>query len=455
MRSLTLLFAASTMLLMACPAPKCGPDTCDGCCDASGTCQAGSTTAACGVGGAQCNACLGGSCNLGQCNGGSTGGGSGSTGGGTGSTLTPEEFCNDFFAGYFDLQARCGHITNEGAAEAKAAYAVQCTNISQNLVDERRGFDAVGAQACIARFTGAQCDPYLQTSCTTASRGLVANGGACLIDGECANGWCKDSQACPGTCTAFTPTGQPAVMRSGEDCERTATAVDGICTALVAGGQSCAAADAGLQERSCVDGFFCNANSLCEAPTFVGDGGVCDNQNRCALGLSCELGTCAPFVGVGETCDFSHSCKNDLECTSDATCQRPGVLGDLCGPSVRRSCNPAFYCSPSLGTCVDRGGVDGGCTDLVSSCQAGLWCTGTQSAPDGTCQSPRGLGGACDYEHFDEACAEGFYCTATPGMPTGTCEALKDGGVACVESYECRLGYACESGTCQNTSCFP
>ncbi|MGV3620194.1 MAG: TolB family protein, partial [Archangium sp.] len=87
-----LVFAALslTTLLVSCGPTKaeCEASTCNGCCDASGTCQVGNSNFSCGSAGAQCmqcnfgNVCLGGQCLPSSV----SGGGSGSTGGGAGST---------------------------------------------------------------------------------------------------------------------------------------------------------------------------------------------------------------------------------------------------------------------------------------------------------------------------------------------------------------------------------
>ncbi|HEY1089253.1 MAG TPA: hypothetical protein VGE37_16220, partial [Archangium sp.] len=75
-------------LFASCSAPteRCEA-TCAGCCDASGTCQAGTGPLACGAQGRVCQACpAGAQCFLGQCTASTTGGGTGSTGGGGGAT---------------------------------------------------------------------------------------------------------------------------------------------------------------------------------------------------------------------------------------------------------------------------------------------------------------------------------------------------------------------------------
>jgi hypothetical protein len=86
MRQLELV--ATVLLAAGCGTqPICGPTNCDGCCDASGTCQAGTTTVACGAQGSTCEACSGASCFAGACipaggSGGGGGGGSSGVGGG-------------------------------------------------------------------------------------------------------------------------------------------------------------------------------------------------------------------------------------------------------------------------------------------------------------------------------------------------------------------------------------
>ena len=90
---LLLTVLSSSVLLLACPGPKCSAATCPtGCCDASGACQAGSQPLACGIAGGSCSTCLlGQQCLQGVCfsgtgTGGGSGGGGGSTGGGGGSS---------------------------------------------------------------------------------------------------------------------------------------------------------------------------------------------------------------------------------------------------------------------------------------------------------------------------------------------------------------------------------
>lgn len=87
MRALMLLgVLSSSLLLLACPGPKCSASTCPaGCCDASGECQPGSQPLACGIAGGTCSSCvLGQQCLQGVCFGGSGTGGGSSTGGGSG-----------------------------------------------------------------------------------------------------------------------------------------------------------------------------------------------------------------------------------------------------------------------------------------------------------------------------------------------------------------------------------
>lgn len=87
MRVLALVAVVTVGSLSACSKPACDRSNCSvGCCDASGTCQAGNTANACGIGGNTCTTCqFTQSCMQGACFGGNTGG-SGGTGGGSGGT---------------------------------------------------------------------------------------------------------------------------------------------------------------------------------------------------------------------------------------------------------------------------------------------------------------------------------------------------------------------------------
>lgn len=85
MRVLAVVVVAA--LSFACGSTRCSVSNCVGCCDANGTCQAGSAANACGVSGFSCQVCaLGSSCVNGACGfpGGTGGGGGSTTGGGTG-----------------------------------------------------------------------------------------------------------------------------------------------------------------------------------------------------------------------------------------------------------------------------------------------------------------------------------------------------------------------------------
>jgi hypothetical protein len=84
MRSSAFL-ATTVFLACAPPAPPCSSATCPGCCSATGTCNPGKTTDACGNAGETCHACaVGQVCQLGLCVGGSSGtGGGAASGGGT------------------------------------------------------------------------------------------------------------------------------------------------------------------------------------------------------------------------------------------------------------------------------------------------------------------------------------------------------------------------------------
>jgi hypothetical protein len=72
-RFLMMCTAAFTAWSCGVPTEACGPATCSGCCSASGQCEAGSSSFACGGRGGQCTSCSSGAtCSLGTCLGEST-----------------------------------------------------------------------------------------------------------------------------------------------------------------------------------------------------------------------------------------------------------------------------------------------------------------------------------------------------------------------------------------------
>ena len=120
------------------PKPPCGPSTCAGCCDASGSCNTFTSATACGLNGLICKACTAGqSCNFGTCSfasnsgggtgtgggGGATGGGGGVTGGGAGGgtpTTNLRLFVTSFgtnanLGGLAGADARCTAFANAAA----------------------------------------------------------------------------------------------------------------------------------------------------------------------------------------------------------------------------------------------------------------------------------------------------------------------------------------------------
>lgn len=416
------------MLLMACPAPKCGPDGGESCGAGGGTAITGGGT-------------------------GVTAGGSGVTGGGTGA-LTVEAYCDSYTDAYYDVYVRCGEYTREGVEPLIARQkAQQCSTVrvTSGIADGRTQLNISGVQACLTDLPNLPCTQFFPPSCGAPYTGLVELDGGCLKPSDCKTGsWCDFPPACAGACKARTAVGAPSVNMYGEDCAEGSTVYEGVCTALVAAGQSCAPTS-GTTKRPCVLGSTCSSNNVCVAYADLGAGATCTDGESpgCTRGTRCISNVCTPLLGVDAACDATKPCKVDLQCTALNKCERAAVAGEPCGTAARRNCAVTnFYCDSTSGTCVARGQQGAACT-ASDKCINGLWCSSTVAAPNGTCQSRGGVNAACVYEHRLEACQDALYCTATFSSPNGVCASPKPEGAACADAIECASGLRCSNATCQ------
>ena len=149
------LFVAGAAGLAACgPASSC--TNCVGCCNASGQCEGGTSTLACGTSGLTCSACgTGQQCLAGACitpsgTGGGSGGGTGSGGGGA--------------SGVVYL------TTPDGGQGVSLASGDSCAGFSQLFGEYQSAVGVCSSQAVSSRFLSeAQCRLHLPI-CTTADR---------------------------------------------------------------------------------------------------------------------------------------------------------------------------------------------------------------------------------------------------------------------------------------------
>lgn len=443
---------------------RCSALTCTGCCDASGMCRTGSESSACGSGGNTCTACsAGGFCSFGTCStgnsgagsagAGTAGGGSAGTGGGSASNTVTDwaSWCRLSSSAVEGFYGRCGYYTAQGTTEATALNQAAClARPPPGITDGRASLNTTGASACIALFNGRTCAEGLPSGCDALLTGLVARGGNCYQSAECdSTSWCDSSSSCPGRCVARIALGQPV---SGDArCVENAYPYNGVCTALVAMGQSCAPTGGSTIARACMNGGSC-INNLCAARQLdLTENQPCTpNTNpECARGLQCVANRCVPLVDLNGACDSARICKWDLYCSPANVCVRPGPSGAVCGPDQR--CASGLYCNrptgSTTGTCAPFKQVDQPCAAQFECNTDTMYCTTTPTQPNGVCRLKGAVMAACTYPSRFYACREYLYCTATSANPNGVCANQKSAGATCdVNGNEC-LGF-CMSGRC-------
>ncbi len=447
-------------------AQRCSAVTCTGCCDSSGMCRNGSESSACGSGGNTCTACsAAGFCSFGTCNNGSSGAGSagagsagggsaGGTGGGSASNTVTDwaSWCRLSSAAVEGFYGRCGYYTAQGTSESQALNQTAClARPPPGLADGRASLNTTGASACLTLFNGRTCAEGLPSGCEALLNGLVARGGNCYQSLECdSTSWCDLSSSCPGRCVARIAVGQPA---SGDArCVENAYSFNGVCTALVAMGQSCAPLAGSTITRGCLNGAC--INNLCAPRQLdLSENQTCTpNMNpECARGLQCVANRCIPLVDLNGACDSTRNCKWDLFCSPANVCVRPGIAGAVCGPDLR--CANGHFCNrptgSTTGTCAPFKQVDQACTAQFECDTDTMYCTATTS---GVCRLKGAVSAACTYPNRFYACTEGLYCTATSASPNGVCANPKGANAMCVDSVECQ-SRTCTTGRCTTPTC--
>ncbi len=215
---------------------------CVGCCDAQGTCLAGTTNAACGLNGQTCAACVSpelcqnNTCQepcvpdcTGKCPTGPDG---------CGGTCSPNPPCD----GCCDVNGTCMGGTSAVACGKSGAACKVC----------------IAGEQCLDQQCKTVCTPNCANKCPTASDGC---GGTCssnpACEGCCSNGFCM-----PGTWTDMCG-------KSGQDCK--------VCTT----GQSCL-------NQVCTTTCTPNCTLKCNGES-DGCGGFCPT---CPSGYSCVSGVC-------------------------------------------------------------------------------------------------------------------------------------------------------------------
>lgn len=290
--------------------------------------------------------------------------------------------------------------------------------------------DAIDAMSAECRT--ARPDP-LPAACALLFVEVAPIGQRCEVSGGgllfCADGAgvCAPGEGEAATCTAL-PGGGGACL--GELCAPGFACNGGTCVAPVAEDGTCSAPGV------CADDLVCNTASFtCEAPGGASD--PCVATDDCAIGLSCDGGSCAQGVAVGGECRSTEACGAHRACLrapETRVCTDPVGLGDACELG---SCAAPLVCGEG-GLCVALPAEDAPC--LLGACAAGLACEDLTQ----TCQPLPTEGETCFMG--STFCAAGLGCD----FSSNTCQRGGGDGAECLlnppEAYVCADGFGCDFG---------
>jgi hypothetical protein len=387
-------------------------------------------------------------------------------------TITPEEFAIEFRRLECDYEVRCGFIAASQRARCLSPNWDFCTvgySFPDALAAGRVRFDPALAGCILEQARTHTCalrEDWAWQSCRPGIGywnicgsqapyfGLVPDGGACLVDVECAGGNCNPTIAngCKGVCGAFLPAGADCV--GGSKCEPGTTCESNPCASTpplkftcwplsVGAGGACDDCDPTKQCRpglSCVGAQDYTTCKVRSGTCLIGAlGERCTKQQvfgsgTCAAGLQCDdiqnPSVCAPRLGAGASCDSSYDCTDELGCmgvhfaedscgqlvTARGTCTPWRDVGQPCDPKGEdwnNGCAFLLFCDPTSGVCSDGAALGGDCSISGSDfrCSEG-YC----ASPGLRCEPQSPLGGACNPSDVLTSCSEGW-CS----LKTSTC----------------------------------
>lgn len=331
------------------------------------------------------------------------------------------------------------------------------------------------AYTCVAGdcMTGNTCDG--SGGCIPSFR---PNGTACATDAD----QCTDDICNGGTCTHPTKI-DGSVCSDGDMCTQTDTCQQGVCE-----GDNrvvCAIVDPCAGAGACDPTTGeCSLGGINEGDS-CSDGNPCTTQDRCVSGVctprynvvcppisQCHTaGTCDPSDGTCSTPIKTNGtvCNDQDKCTIGETCQEGECIpGSEVECTALDQCHDIGTCNPSTGACsnpLKEAGAacdDGQDCTHSDSCSITGYCNGTtyscydaKSCTDDLCD---GIGG-CNHPVKTGWCLIEETCrvdgSVNPSTPCLICDFDRDAdawtnndGQACSDSNQCTSGDICEGGAC-------
>ena len=240
-----------------------------------------------------------------------------------GTPITSAMLCRVFLAPNSDLADRCARQYDplESTRDYLATAVKECVpRLERSVTNGRAEIDQTAAQNCVAkrmqfRRTGRvdiagtewehACDGILVGNATPTAPCRedweCTAGNACVIARNAVIGKCTTPSTLNGPCRAPDLHLTPSHVCSA----------DTYCSA-----DTCRRRDQegeGCGPYSCAEGTFCQTGTHKCVKELGAAGTKCLRHDDCALGLYCDVKTCAPQKNVGAKCLDSVECRGDCE----------------------------------------------------------------------------------------------------------------------------------------------
>jgi hypothetical protein len=263
--------------------------------------------------------------------------------------LTLAGVCREMMSGA-NAWTACLH--GDPAPASDARLTAWCAAVEAEVAAGRVTYHAEQAGPCVAALRTVTCDTIDadRPECDAVVSGNVAQGGACLVDFDCASGHCVVGASCPGVCTAYVGVGGDC-SAAGARCAPGLGCGGGRCVAVTTPsatqGQPCVSG-------TCASGLYCDPTTSKCAPSKK-SGSCAGAPDACMFGYACvESGVCVALAGRGERCGPEARCGAGWAC-SDGVCGPPPGIGAPCASGSGRTgleCAYGAYCDTSpIPTC--------------------------------------------------------------------------------------------------------
>ena len=289
----------------------------------------------------------------------------------------------------------CFGGTTEGYLQAVDPTRV-CQSVEASVGAGRLEFQPGQFGTCLRALRALPCgqiplalDGFLLGECA-AFTPRVEEGAECGSSADCRGGWCKTTNACPGTCARFIPIG--ATCTATDRCQPGSLCASGMCRRYAGAGEACTV------------GVTCDPDSN----SFCGPEGRCVERRT--------SGACT----VSEACATGYVCARTQPSARDQSpleCRPVKRLDDPCEPGGLE-CELLHYCDAGTRRCRPWPTAGSACGDVNATGEFVL-CTGARCGIGSLfqliCQPYVGLGEGC-LSSLDcgpvAACRQGV-CTPT------------------------------------------